>query len=97
MYDTTTAIQLKKSTAGEFFGDWLKYKVQLQRKSKNNASSLGLCFMPWHIEKQLCNLTLLLAAICVDPTYQSKIFSENNCTSPFGSIVEGLANAAEIS
>ena len=24
VYDTTTEIQLKKSTAGEFFGEWLK-------------------------------------------------------------------------
>ena len=33
VYDTTTAIQRKKLTAGEFSSRWLKCKVQLQHKS----------------------------------------------------------------
>ena len=33
VYDTTTAIELKKLTTGEFFSEWLKCEVQLQLKS----------------------------------------------------------------
>ena len=68
VYDTITAIELKKFTAGEFFGEWPRFKVQLQRKSVNNASSLGLCFMPW--KTILLSNAACFAAIYVDPMYQ---------------------------
>ena len=45
VYDTTTAIQLNKVTAGEFFAEWLKCKVHLQRKRMNKASSLALAML----------------------------------------------------
>ena len=45
VYDTTTAIKLKKLTTGEFFGELLKCKIQLQCKSVNNASSLALAML----------------------------------------------------
>ena len=61
-YETSTAIQLKKLTAGEFFGEWVKCKVQLQCKRANTASFLvlAICFIPWNIEKRSCYVTLLL-------------------------------------
>ena len=45
VYDRTTAIQLKKLTAVEFFGKWLKCKIQLQRKSVDSVSSLALAIL----------------------------------------------------
>ena len=73
-YDTTTAIQLKKLTAGEFFGEWLKCKAQLQRNSASNASSLALAMLhaTGRRETTLISNAAFLAAIYVDPRY--KIF-----------------------
>ena len=71
VYDTTTAMQLKKLTADEFFDEWLKCKVQLQRKSVNNASSLALAIL--HAmegrETTLLSKATFLAAIFVDSSY----------------------------
>ena len=64
---------MKKLTVGEFFGEWLKCKVQLQPKSVNNASSLAVAMLH---AMQLGETTLLSnaafsAAIYVDPRYQA--------------------------
>ena len=93
VHDMTIAIQQKKLTSDEFFGQWLKSTVQLQR---NNASSLALAML--HAMDQFCYLTVFLAAIYVDPRYQVllKIFSKNLSTSLFGTIVEALANSAGV-
>ena len=68
----TTAIQLQKLTAGKFFGEWLKCKIQLQRKSIDNGSSMALAVL--HAmerrETSLLPNAAFLAAIYVDPRYQ---------------------------
>ena len=68
VYDSITAVQLKKLTAGEFFGQLLKCKVQLQRKSMNNASFLVLIILH-AVECRKANLLFnaaFLLAIYVD-------------------------------
>ena len=45
--DTITAIQLKKLTAGEFFGEWLKCKVQLLHESVQLEQLCCLTLLDW--------------------------------------------------
>ena len=86
VYDTTTALQLKKLIAGEFFGECLKCKVQLQCMSMNNASYLALDILHAMERRETTLLpnAAFLAAMYVDPKVSgtSKIFSENSCTIP---------------
>ena len=100
IYLTIIAIQQKKFTAGEFFGEWPKRKVQLQRKCVKKVSSLAWAML--HVIERrestfLSNAVFfLLQSRLPEASGTSKIFSEKSCTNPFGNIMEVLANCKEV-
>ena len=70
VHDMYTAIQLKKLTTHEFFGEWLKCKVQLLYQRVNNACYLALALLhAMDCGKTTLSNATFLAAIYVDPRY----------------------------
>ena len=65
VYEATIAIQLKKLTAGEFFGEWLKCSIQLQRSV--SAISKAMLHAMEKRETALLLNAAFIAAIYVDP------------------------------
>ena len=68
VHEAAIAIQLNKLTAGEFFGEWLKCKIQLQRSV--SAISEAMLHAIERRETALLSNAAFIAAIYVDPRYQ---------------------------
>ena len=70
VYEATMAFHFRKLTAGEFFGQWLKCKIQLQRSGATSSLSMAMLHAMESRETSLLSNAAFVAAVYVDPRYQ---------------------------